>query len=227
MTHVWLTKRGLLLRKAALLGIATLILSGCAASSSYNYLAPDTSGKVKNNVVLDEEFETVWSRLVKNLSADFFVINNIEKASRLINLSFSSSKPSEYIDCGTTNRQFKNIRGVQNYSYSTADSSRFAFTDARGIPFNVVRDTNLEGRVNIYVAPDGGKTLVRVNSRYILGIKVSSYDLAGRPAGTAGHTWAFNTNKPYSQRAPSGTTIECTTNFEIEGRILRAAGAKL
>jgi hypothetical protein len=54
-----------------------LLLSGCATSSlSYNKPYEEI---IENSVVVNEKFEIVWDRLVKNLSSDFFVINNIEK----------------------------------------------------------------------------------------------------------------------------------------------------
>ena len=73
--------------------IAVLLTSGCVATVP-KYSPPLMSGTPTNEVVLPENFEVVWKRLVKNLSADFFVINNIEKASRLINISFSANQPS-------------------------------------------------------------------------------------------------------------------------------------
>lgn len=201
-----------------------LMVSGCVTSSS-NYSGPSISGKVDNEVIIDEGFEVVWDRLVRNLSADFFVINNIEKASRLINLSFSSQSPSEFIDCGNTSRTFKNMAGTQSYNYITANSSYYTTTDANNQVFNVVRSTELDGRVNIYVAPESGKTQVRVNSRYILNVNLAFTNALNQPAGSKTGTWSFNTNAPFSKMYPeTGDTVRCTSTSEIEDRILRAAG---
>ena len=204
--------------------LAALFLVGGCATSSYIYTPPTSLSTPENEVVLNEPFEVVWDRMVKNLSADFFVINNIEKVSRLMNISFSASSPGRYVDCGRTRRTFTNLRGEQVYEYAAADSSRFALTDDRGIAFNIVRTTKLDGRTNIYVAPEGGKTVVRVNTRYIVNIQVQWYSLAGQPAGTEQHTWAFNTKEIFEQPLPQfNVTIRCVALGTLENKILRAA----
>ena len=79
--------------KKTLTLILILILGGCA-TSSINYTPPEIT-KIDNQVTIDEDFEIVWDRLVKNLASDFFVINNIEKSSRIINVSFSTNRSTE------------------------------------------------------------------------------------------------------------------------------------
>ena len=204
--------------------LAALFLVGGCATSSYIYTPPTSLSTPENEVVLNEPFEVVWDRMVKNLSAEFFIINNIEKVSRLMNISFSASSPGRYVDCGRTRRTFTNLQGEQVYEYASADSSRYTMTNARGIAFNFVRTTKLDGRTNIYVAPEGGKTVVRVNTRYIVNIQVQWYNLAGQPAGTAQHTWAFNTKEIFEQPLPQfNVTIRCVALGTLENKILRAA----
>ena len=55
--------------------LAALFLVGGCATSSYIYTPPTSLSTPENEVVLNEPFEVVWDRMVKNLSADFFVIN--------------------------------------------------------------------------------------------------------------------------------------------------------
>ena len=91
------------MKKINIVFICLITLSGCA-TSSLNYSPPSTSYTIKHSVQINEDFEVVWDRLVKNLASDFFVINNIEKNSRIINVSFSASKPTDFVDCGITTR---------------------------------------------------------------------------------------------------------------------------
>jgi len=147
--------------------IASLLLAGCATSTT-NY-TPPAEPKIVNTKFVNKPFEAVWDSLVKELSGDFFVINNIDKNSRLINISFTSQRPSEFVDCGVTSRTFTNARGDQNYTYKTADSSNFVSTNNQGHAFSVRRNSRLEGRTNIYVAPEGSGTNITVNTKYVVG----------------------------------------------------------
>jgi hypothetical protein len=164
------------MKKAALLcAVAGLSVTGCSTSSTLDYAAP-VNNTVQNKRIVNQDFEQTWDRLVRELSADFFVINNIEKASRIINVSFSVGRPDEYVDCGMSNRSFTNPQGkTEHYTYSTASTASFwiGAPQAPHFPIALTRSTDLEGRVNIYVAPVQGtrQTEIVVNGKYSLGIK--------------------------------------------------------
>ena len=82
-------------------------LLGCATypTSSYVYMPPNEV-KYDNEAFVDKPFGVVWDELVEQLSKSFYVINNIEKASRIINVSFSTDTPEEYVDCGISTREY-------------------------------------------------------------------------------------------------------------------------
>jgi len=189
------------------------LLAGCATSTA-NYTAPLHTSTPLNSKNYSIPFDDAWDKLVKNLSSDFFVINNIDKNSRLINVSFSSQKPSDFIDCGSTLRTFKNARGDQQYSYFAADSAQFTTTNGQGIVANVNRKTKLDGRVNIYVAPEEKGTIVNVNTKYILGVEMHIYPLGGSPLAPSNFTADFSTKTSYS-----GTDFSCYTKGTIENRV--------
>lgn len=200
--------------------IAIGVLTGCATSTS-NYIPP-VSEKFQNSRTIDRPFDDVWDRLVKELSSDFFVINNIDKASRLINISFSASRPSEYVNCGRTTRAFSNLRGKQDVDYDTADSANFAMATGReGVFYNVARTTKLDGRVNIYVAPETGGTNVTVNSKYVLGIVSYATAADGRPAGSKTYAIDFSTKVGSSQ---SEDGVVCFAKGNVESKILGFGG---
>lgn len=191
-------------------------IAGCATSTA-NY-TPPTEVRIVNTKFVDKPFDIVWDSLVKELSSDFFVINNIDKNSRLINISFTSQHPSDFVDCGISNRTFKNARGNQNYSYKTADTSNFTMTNDQGLAFHVYRKSRLEGRTNIYVAPENTGTNVTVNTKYVLTVATVATTIDGRPAGTENFVFDPSTKQPFSNG-----TVTCTAVGEIEDRILRAA----
>lgn len=193
-----------------------VMLSGCA-TSKMDYVEPQVI-RVENTKVVNQPFDLVWDKLVRNLSSDFFVINNIDKNSRLINISFSSHKPSEFVDCGRSNRSFQNARGSENYSYATADSAAFSSTNPQGHAFNVKRTTKLEGRSNIYVAPEGSGTSIVVNTKYVISVVISATGFDGRPGGIETATFDLSTKQPFV------SPVTCYANGRVERKILDFVG---
>lgn len=197
--------------------IATcLAVTGCATSTA-NY-APPTELRIVNTKLVNKPFDIVWDSLVKELSSDFFVINNIDKNSRLINISFSSQRPSDFVDCGTTSRTFKIGVRDQSYSYKTADGAIFTTTNDQGNIFNIRRTTRLEGRTNIYVAPENASTNVTVNTKYVISVAMAAATVDGRPAGV--ENFIFD---PSTKQTFANGSVTCSAIGAIEERILRAA----
>ncbi|MBS6036494.1 MULTISPECIES: hypothetical protein [Pseudomonas] len=201
------------MRKILSLVAIAASISGCA-TSSVDY-RPPTGKAVANTKEVSAPFDQAWDALVRQLSSDFFVINNIDKNSRLINLSFSTQKPSDFVDCGTTNRAFENGRGKRNYSYASADSSDFSVTNDQSMAFNMSRRSKLEGRVNIYLAPTPTGTTVAVNSKYALQINWSAVGFDGSPGGSGANSFDFSTKQGYV--APE---LTCYAKGTLEQRIL-------
>lgn len=195
----------------------SIALAGCA-TSELNYSYPQTY-QIKNQEMINESFDVVWDRLVKNLSSDFFVINNIEKNSRIINVSFSENKPSKYVDCGTTTREFSNIRGKTSYTYDPADSARYTFTNGQGQAFNATRTSRLNGRTNIYLAPEGNGTLININTKYVVDVDIKYQDMTNKYVGNDNFVFDFSTKTNFSNL--DGVT--CTARGNLEERILNYA----
>lgn len=215
-------------------------MAACATPgrSDYNYSPPNGESPI-NKMVVEEQFSVVWDRLVGGLAESFFVINNIEKESRIINVSFSTSEPERYVDCGTTMREFAYGGESRNYTYRTAESSSFKFAGKWGAYQNlpmvaeISRDTTLEGRANIYVAPHGEKTLVSVNAKYVLSVRATGvahgYNLYGTlmrsdrmPPET--NTMSFTTLEPgHEVWGANGEVVECLTQGILEENVLSLA----
>jgi hypothetical protein len=222
-------------------GLALVLTAGCVTpgTSDYSYGPPDQS-PVLNETLVDEPFEHVWDRLVGQLAKSFFVINNIEKESRLINLSFSTSDPGAFIDCGTSTRTFSFRGDHQTYKYNVASSATFKIAakwgPARNLPLvsEVIRTTKLDGRANVYVAPRGSQTQVTVNAIYAFSFTAEGtaygYNAFGTliqqeriPAETS--SLSFTTTQPGS--APwleHGASISCRSLGNFEQQVLKYAG---
>jgi hypothetical protein len=202
------------MNRLVLAGVLTVCIAGCATSSMQ--YSPPNKVSIVNSTKIAKPFDVVWDQLVRELSSDFFVINNIDKNSRLINISFSTNRPSDYIDCGRTVRAFNGIGGDSS-TYNAADSARFNVTNRIGQVFNVQRTTKLTGRANIYVAPESPGTSVIVNTKYVLDINSHATSLDGKPAGQSSSSVDFST-KTSSDQTANGPA--CSTKGVIEQKIL-------
>jgi hypothetical protein len=202
------------MKNLAMAGLAVCFASGCATST--NYTPPDQVA-VTNAIRVDRPFDNVWDQLVRELSSDFFVIKNIDKNSRIINISFMSNKPSDYVDCGRSFHKSSGIFTGEPTQYNTADSVTFYTNDLLGQAYTVRRTTRLEGRTNIYVAPEGQGTNVIVNTKYVLGMNIVTTAYDGRQTGQASTAIDFSTKSP---ALPTPTEVGCSTKGVIEGKIL-------
>jgi len=199
---------------SVLICLVSLLAFGCAsigdASSTYQEPTPEN---IPNEVVFEMPFEEAWDVLVRELATRFYVINNIDKESRLINVSFSSDTPEQFVTGGQTTRQLDRGGEISTWTYDPAASSSYeieqAWGDFNNLPMTatVIRRTSLEGRSNIYVAPAGGSTRLTVNCRYILTVEVSGTFVGKNAFGGVAQAGtvppkkvsaAFNTNEPCS-----------------------------
>lgn len=221
---------------------SSVILSGCVTTgqSDLSYVPPRAAGAPKNEIQLNEQFDAVWDRIVSRLATGFFVINNIDKASRLINVSFSSDSPGPYIDCGRSSRNYVFNGERQMYTYDVSDSSNFKITKAWG-PLNnlpivqdVSRNTSIEGRINIYVAPVSPQvTKVSANVKYVLQISTRGVGTAYNALGVVvtqvpltpsmehvSFTTAESATKDFGPTTPR---VTCQTTGKLEQALLDTA----
>lgn len=181
------------MRLAALVPVLSIVVvAGCAtkgvSTMDHSEPTPPTFGAEK---FVAQPQTVVWDKLVKSMATSFFVINNIDKESRIINLSFSSDKPQDYVDCGKTRRTYFDGKTTETFEYRTTDNiatykvaSNFQPTPAITQTFLLLRTAKLEGRANVYVAPEDNGTRITVNTKSAVRIKV---DGAAVNVNTFGH----------------------------------------
>lgn len=173
---------------ALALGFAAVLVTGCAASDSvvagfskelqmseYNYYPPEGSPDVENSFEVKESFDVVWDRIKKNVP-DGFDIEDIDKASGLIKMSYQSDEPSKYVDCGREHSTFDFQGTFEEYNYKTAEDTSFKEVVSWEVGSEyqpgvqeVDRNSRLEGIVNVSVKPEGNTTDLRVEAEYDLG----------------------------------------------------------
>jgi hypothetical protein len=145
--------------------LLSINISGCSTSTNYT---PPLEIRESATVILRDPFETAWSKSVRALGGSFFVMNNIVKDSKIINLSYSGD-PEKYVDCGHVAIDVKEGIGTTTYQFPAARRS-VQFKLARGFSTSVVdRQMSLEGRINIlFEELDKNETVVKVVVRYMV-----------------------------------------------------------
>ena len=105
----------------------SIITIGCATpgTSTFDYTPPQKPTKIQNETIVSKPFETVWDSFVRELAKSFYVINNIDKQSRIINVSFSTDTPETYVDCGITTHTYSRGDERQTYKYNLASASTY------------------------------------------------------------------------------------------------------
>jgi hypothetical protein len=202
-----------------------ILITGCAGR--LDYIRPVNVSGTENFRIIEKPREEVWNASVPQLGKQFFVINNIDKSSGFINLSYSGD-PETYVDCGRITSYVKNARGERTYNFPGARAQQsYEIMVDNGL-FLVERRMSLEGRVNLVfeeVSPN--TTKVTANTRYIVTRQITSRNMGNNFPQSRTGTISFNTGSGASF-APSakGQALECLCTGKLEGEILSLIGGK-
>lgn len=200
-----------------------LFLASCA--STQMSMQPPAANSANNRVkMIPRPRDNVWNDAVAKLGQRFFVINNLDKSSGLINVSYAGD-PEKYVDCGKVTVTTKGPGGgSQTFNGSVAQVT-YAMAmpiPPYGFPANVPvrRQMELEGRVNlIFESPTPESTRVTAATKYILTRKFSAAGAVRIPDGT--DTTSFNSNEVGNFPAsPDGRILSCTSTGALEQSIL-------
>lgn len=196
-------------------GLATLM--GCAGHTSYIRPIPPSAGT--NVKIVDHPREAVWNASVPELGKQFFVINNLDKSSGLINISYSGD-PEKYVDCGQISSYVRNAQGERTYQFPGARAQQ-SYEILDTYLYEIQRKMNLEGRVNlIFEKMDSGQTRVTANTRYVLTKQTNVQQLGG---GSQNFLDTLTFNSGASASFPpnkNGEATECTPTGQLEKDIL-------
>lgn len=195
-----------------------VLLGGCSGHVAYT--PPTVPQTLKNSVVINKARERAWNALVPELGKQFFVINNMDKSSGFINISYSGS-PEQYVDCGTVTSYVKNARGERNYIFPGASAyQKYELLNSSGLYF-VERKMSLEGRINlIFEEVEGEQTRITANTKYLLTREQHIQEVAGR-TGNLSHVIQFNTGQAGSFPHPGdGEALQCRSTGKLEHDIL-------
>ena len=87
--------------------VMTILLSSCTVKKEKltenvgKYVPPNFGDtNFKNSVIINKNFDETWTSLIDFVNDSFFKIENLDKDSGLLTLSFGSKEPENFIDCG-------------------------------------------------------------------------------------------------------------------------------
>ncbi len=162
--------------RASLAGMIALILVSCVTQRA-TYEPPEPVDRDdRHRRVVNRPYDDVWDALIQHAAATYFLIDNFEKDSGLITLTFGSENPSDFVDGGLwTLKAFKH-------------GHSFEF-DGKYVDYLATyQELTLIGRMNIVVrAISTDQCEVAVNARYI----VNSIARDATGLKVAENNWSF------------------------------------
>ena len=192
------------------------LLASCAGK--IQYLPPVGTVQSHNSIKINMSKERLWKRIIPALARSFFVINNLDKDSGIINVSYSGD-PEKYVDCGRIKSYVRNLRGERTYDFSASKANQqYEAMDKRsGALYFLERQMSLEGRINIIVEEiSANECKITVNTKYVLTKSISIKQAGGGLTRHRTNTISFVTGQ--TAKFPSGTI--CRPNGILESEIL-------
>ena len=192
-------------------------VSACAGKQ--DYVRPVPPQNTSNTVTVERPREIVWNASVPELGKQFFVINNLDKSSGLINISYTGD-PEKYIDCGEVTSYVRNLRGERTYKFPASKAQQvYEVMDNAGNLFGIERTMSLEGRVNL-IFEEASKTSTRVtaNTRYVVTRQITARGVMSQIPQSSTDSISFNSNG----KAVFPGDTECVATGKLEQDILSA-----
>lgn len=207
--------------KTIAIALVGLLLAGCAGH--VEYVRPTVTVPLGANIVnIPKSREAVWASAVPELGKRFFVINNLDKASGFINISYTGD-PAKYIDCGRVTSYVKNARGERTYDFAGAAAQQsYEVMNPQGL-FFIERRMALEGRVNLVFEEVGAdQTRVTANTRYVVQRTRTVRGAANNVSQSFNDSVTFNSGSSATFAGGESQAAECAATGALEREILAA-----
>lgn len=221
------------MKKLCLLALAVVMLAGAGcAGNIQTTITPPRDYALDNSRTFNASYDQVWNAAISSVGESFFVLENIEKDSGIMSITFSSNSPDSYIDCGLvtdSGTRFGGRKHTLSFPGAASSVQRVLIVDGQDSP--TLREIALSGKINlIFKKLSNSSTDVKVNTRYIVDLKnhVTYYIAAGfgtiRRTETIANQLAFTANETGTM--PNGG-MQCKSMFTLEQQILDGIQKKL
>ena len=203
----------------AILGLC-VVTTGCL-SGSLQYNPPVTAIAPIVPVTIEKPRADVWKSIVPKIGQSFFVINNLDQSSGLVNVSYSGD-PEAFVDCGHIVSVVTNARGTRTYDFAAAKASESYEVKVNNDLYGARRSMNLEGRANLILEEVGpSSTRVSVHVRYVLTKTTVVTTVLGASSAPEVTTTGFSSGEQGSFDGPgAGVKTYCKSNGEMERRLM-------
>ena len=227
------------MKKSLLLATVALVMAlgaGCGAKINTT-ITPPSEHAVANSRTFNVSYDKVWKATVTSIGESFFVLENIEKDSGILSLSFSVKNPNDYIDCGSISES-GNLYGGKKYDnfFLGAETPVNRYIAFNGQSAPSYREILLSGKSNIIVEKKGNNsTTVKVNTRYIVDltnnityyIPINAFQGVSKTEAIK-NQMAFTSHETGSfPSASNENSMQCRSRFTLEQQILDAIEKKL
>ena len=218
--------------KLKALVLIVLFSVGCAGPSTRTFVYSEPELFVAlNQDIVRQPIDKVWDTLVRQLNQSEFIVDSIDEESRRINLSRSTNRPEQYLDCGTYKVQARQGDRDELHEYQMAASSSYRIGGGisadgkRSFITHVRRQTSLEAQVEVHVTHPGDASNVKVSARYILTLEskgekttenVYGHVIETEPVPTSSYMISFSTN----QQNKNSEGIVCLSLGVLESEVL-------
>jgi hypothetical protein len=196
------------------------LLLGCIAGR-LDYTRPKNPQESQNFKIINKPREVVWNTTIPALSKQFFAINNLDKSSGLINVSYSGD-PERYIDCGRISSYVRNFAGERTFDFAGARAQEMYQVMKRGGLFYVERKMSLEGRINLVFEETAvNQSKITANTRYVI-TRLMTVQKAGEnfpQSRTDTITFDFGGRASFPTTG-DGQATECVSTGKLEEEIL-------
>lgn len=227
------------MKKSLLLVMVALVMAlgaGCGAKIDTT-ITPPSEHAVANSRTFNASYDKVWKATIASIGESFFVLENIEKDSGILSLSFSVKTPNDYIDCGSLSES-GNLEGGKKYDnfFLGAETPVTRFIAFNGQSAPCYREVSLSGKSNIIVEKTGkNSTTVKVNTRYVVDltnnvtylIMLNAFQSVSRTEAIKNQMVFTSHETGIFSNMPKENSMQCRSRFTLEQQILDAIQEKL
>lgn len=203
-----------------------LNLTACSVVNKSEYQPPSQlDAFASNERLVDRSFDETWSALISSVGKSFFAIQEFEKASGLLTLTFTTSPFSVAIDGGHFSWNYSNASQAagQRFWFGHGDRVVKHHFDGNYADFiqNYLNGT-FDGYINLVVTEESeNQTRITVNTRFVV---------AGTVDGGEGQLrrmlWSWNSGQraqlPWTNEDGEQMQMILQSNHYAESKILDA-----
>lgn len=208
--------------------------TGCGSRIDTKITEWPATYDIETSRTFNAPYDKVWKATVDSIGQSFFVLENIEKDSGIMSISFSSKTPSDYIDCGTVTDSGKINGKDYSFSFEAASSPVTRWVTGNGsLAIQCLRTASLSGKSNVLVQKfSKDTTRVKITTRYVFTLDYTCQF----PYDAGGFTPAYRTEKISDSMSfvadelgtfDKADSIQCRSKKTLESWILDEIGKLL